>query len=179
MNFHLFFITALCAFLFVGCDQRRTGDPVISAEDTDEATRSTSAASVAETAFVGTWELESIEVKGDNGEWSAAPMVEEHQQPVGILMYDKEGNMAVQITTDPRHTESPPNDPDLIHGYVAYYGKYEVDTQAQTITHHRRNHINPEIGKLPAERSFEFSGDILTLSPMPDATERLRWKRVR
>ena len=132
-----------------------------------------------EADFVGTWELQSIEVKGGNGEWTAARMPEDDQRPVGVLMYDDKGNMAVQITTEPRHVETPEDNPEVIHGYVAYYGKYNVDAKAGTITHRRQNHINPSIGKLDVVRYFQFSGDILTLSPAPQKTMRLKWKRIR
>ena len=132
-----------------------------------------------EADFVGTWKLLSIEVKGESGEWTAASMPRADQKPVGILMYDDKGNMAVQITTDPRHVESPAEDPEVIHGYVANYGKYKLDLTARTVTHRRQNHINPTIGKLTVVRYFRFSGDTLTLTLAPERTMRLSWKRAK
>ena len=47
--------------------------------------------------FVGTWELVSIEERSETGDWEPweSPWP---GKPVGILMYDNLGNIAVQIT---------------------------------------------------------------------------------
>ena len=128
--------------------------------------------------FVGTWELASIEARGESGNWSPAalPM---SGTPVGVIMYDAQGNMAVQITGNPRGQETPPENPDIVNGYVAYYARYEVDAQAGTVTHHRRNHINPDLGDLSVVRYFRFQDEILTLTVAPERTLRLNWVRVR
>ena len=128
--------------------------------------------------FEGTWELVSIEAKTDAGDWvpAALPM---NGQPVGVIMYDDKGNMAVQITSEPRGVESPADNPEIVNGYVAYYAKYEVDAQAGTVTHHRRNHINPDLGQLSVVRYFKFSGATLTLTVAPAQQLRLNWARVR
>ena len=128
--------------------------------------------------FVGTWELASIEARTESGEWEAAalPMT---GLPVGIIMYDDSGNMAVQITSSPRGTESPPEVPEIVNGYIAYYARYAVDAEAGTVTHHRRNHVNPELGTLSVVRYFSFSDDVLTLTLAPDRELRLNWVRVR
>lgn len=128
--------------------------------------------------FVGTWELASIEAKSESGVWSPwnSPMSGE---PVGIIMYDDLGNMAVQITSSPRDTVTPPEQPEILHGYVAYYATYEVDPDAKTVTHHRRNHLNPDIGGLSVVRYFDFQGDTLTLTLAPERTLRLKWIRAR
>lgn len=128
--------------------------------------------------FVGTWELASIEAKTETGDWVPAPLPLDGR-PVGIIMYDDKGNMAVQITTVPRSTETPADNPEIVNGYVAYYARYEVDSQASTVTHHRRNHINPDLGSLSVVRHFRFSGDTLTLTVEPERQLRLNWVRVR
>ena len=81
--------------------------------------------------FVGTWELASIESPNAAGVWeeAALPMT---GSPVGIIMYDALGNMAVQITGSPRGVESPAGQPEIVNGYVAYYARYEVDSAAGT-----------------------------------------------
>jgi hypothetical protein len=128
--------------------------------------------------FVGTWELVSIEGKSDSGDWVPVAFPA-NGKPVGIIMYDDKGNMAVQITSEPRAVESPVDTPEIVNGYVAYYAKYEVDTRAGTVTHHRRHHINPDLGQLSVVRHFKFSGDTLTLTVAPERTLRLNWARVR
>jgi hypothetical protein len=128
--------------------------------------------------FVGTWELVSIEVRAENGEWTQTPLAI-GGTPVGVLMYDDKGNMAGQITTSPRTEESPPDNPEIKNGYIAYYARYEVDPDAGTVTHHRRNHINPAIGNLSVVRYFRFEDDMLTLTIAPERQARLNWVRVR
>jgi len=61
--------------------------------------------------FVGTWELVSIEVKRKNGDWALG-----RNHPVGLLMFDDVGNMAVQITTDPREVDNPGADSEFVRG---------------------------------------------------------------
>ncbi len=130
-----------------------------------------------DTRFVGTWELVSIESKTETGDWVLAD-VPLKGMPVGIIMYDDSGNMAVQITSSPRGTETPAEQPEIINGYIAYYAKYEVDPAAGTVTHHRRNHVNPELGNLSVVRYFHFNGDVLTLTFAPGRSLRLNWVRV-
>jgi len=134
------------------------------------------AAAQSASRFVGTWELVSIETLSESGEWSRLRYG--GADPVGILMYDDLGNMAVQITTSPRNTEMS-RPPEWIHGYVAYYARYEVDVDAGVVTHYRRNHINPAIGGLTVVRYFEFHDGILTLTVAPGRTIRLNWARAR
>ncbi len=92
-------------------------------------------------------------------------------------MYDTRGNMSVQISTVPRNTVI--SGDEWVNGYVAYYATYEVDATAGTVTHHRRNHVNPDIGDLSVVRYFEFNGDRLTLTVAPERAVRLHWARVR
>jgi hypothetical protein len=128
--------------------------------------------------FVGTWKLASIEARSEAGEWEASsfPFT---GTPVGILIYDSVGNMAVQITGNPRGQENSPEVPGMVNGYIAYYGSYEVDPQAGTVTHHRRGHINPDLGSLSVVRLFSFSEDVLTLTVAPERRMRLNWVRMR
>jgi hypothetical protein len=94
-------------------------------------------------------------------------------------MYDGLGNMSVQITGTPRSTGTPPEFPEIVNGYVAYYGRYEVDPEQGIVTHHRLNHLNPDLGSLSVVRYFEFSGDQLTLTVAPGREMRLTWRRLR
>ena len=128
--------------------------------------------------FVGTWELMSIEERSETGDWgpSETPLPGKW---VGVLMYDNLGNMAVQITSSPRGTETSAKEPEFVNGYAAYYGKYEVDTTAGTVIHHRQNHLNPQFGGLSVVRHFSFDGDVLALTLAPQRTLRLHWARAR
>jgi hypothetical protein len=137
-----------------------------------------SMAQVSAPSFIGGWELISIESKSESGEWSPY-YFSGGAKPVGIIMYDAAGNMSAQITSNPRTADSPAEQPDILNGYVAYYAKYEVDSIAGTVTHHRRNHSNPVLSKLSVVRYFQFHNDILTLTVAPEQTLRLNWARIK
>jgi len=126
--------------------------------------------------FVGTWFLQSIEAKSASGKW--VPFEQLGSDPVGILTYDKAGNMAVQIVRQDRSIPDPENAvPAIVNGYDAYFGTYEIDDEAKTITHHRVAHINADLDDLSVIRYFQLEGDILTLLVAPDRKFRIKWKR--
>lgn len=134
-------------------------------------------AQVNEPAFVGTWKLLSIEGKSDTGEWITAPRFGQ-AKPTGILMYDDKGNFAVQITTKPRFTGWSAERPEMINGYIAYYGTYETNSRDGTVTHHRLSHSNADVANLSAVRYFNFSDDTLTLTLAPGKNLRLTWLKA-
>jgi hypothetical protein len=126
--------------------------------------------------FVGTWILQVIEQKNEAGNWTESDLLGPH--PLGILIYDEHGNMAAQLVRRDRSIPDPEGSPaELVHGYVAYFGTYEVDSTAGTVTHHRSAHVNPELGHLTVARYFRFEGDTLVLTVAPEREYRLIWKR--
>lgn len=137
---------------------------------------SASLAAAPRDALVGTWRLVAIEVPNPEGTWIPAPLGGE---PTGVLMYDAQGNMAVQITTDPRPSEAVSAQFEFVEGYVAYFGTYDVDEAARTVTHHRAQHNNAARASSDAVRRYELSGDSLTLAMPRGRGFRLRWVRDR
>ena len=127
--------------------------------------------------FVGSWELESIEARTEAGEWVPTSF-SLGGQPVGLIMYDGRGNMAVQITSIPRSDATPGQSTEVVNGYAAYFGTYEVNAAAATVTHHRRHHINPDLEGVSVVRHFHFSGNRLTLTVAPEKELRLSWVRI-
>ena len=69
--------------------------------------------------FVGTWELVSIEVLTESGDWVPSSLTMDGT-PVGLIMYDDKGNIAVQITTSPRSEENPPDIPEIVNGWGTF-----------------------------------------------------------
>jgi hypothetical protein len=124
--------------------------------------------------FIGTWKLVAIEMRNNDGAWAPAPL---GGKPSGILTYDELGNMAVQITTDPRPPENVSAIFEFVDGYVAYFGTYEVNEAAHTVTHHRVEHNNAARRSSDAVRLYELSGDNLTLTMPRGRGFRLRWLR--
>jgi hypothetical protein len=90
---------------------------------------------------------------------------------IGIIIYDRAGNVSAQLmkrhrtdtTATPQATQGT-NNSAATGGYDAYFGKYEVDVKAHTVTHHLVGAIVlADIGK-SLTRGYEFVGGELRLS---------------
>ena len=130
--------------------------------------------------FIGTWKLVSIESEesrlfGD--------------RPVGILIYDADGNVAVQIMRNPRPTLAggpafpPAKEVQVAYkGYYAYYGTWEVNEQQGTIVHHLEGSLRPgDVGK-DFVRAYKFTGNRLALTPVENlaaSNSCLTWERAK
>jgi hypothetical protein len=117
--------------------------------------------------LVGTWKIVSYEDRASAGD----PVYRYGRTPAGLLIYDSSGHMAVQIMkTPPPDVAS--NDWDrftvpekvaLFDGYVAYFGRYEVDLARKVVTHLPEADLSRlYIGKRE-ERHYELTGDRLVL----------------
>ncbi len=130
--------------------------------------------------FIGTWRLVGFEEEQANG----VVHYPYGREPLGLLIYDANGNMAVQIMSRERET-FPVNDfsqvdaeklKAAIAGFTAFFGTYEVDEKAGVITHHVAGHVLPaSVGKI-LPRGYELTGDRLILKP--SANRRVIWERV-
>ncbi|MGA8037826.1 MAG: lipocalin-like domain-containing protein [Candidatus Acidiferrales bacterium] len=130
--------------------------------------------------FVGTWRLVSIN-SSESRLFGEAP--------VGMLMYDADGHVAVQIMRNPRpefaaNTMGFPSPKDVqiaYKGYYAYYGRYSVDTEKKIITHHLQGSLRPgDVGK-DFVRAYMLSGKSLSLRPVNDSQAKdacLNWERA-
>lgn len=126
--------------------------------------------------FIGTWKLVSI--TGGANPANRGP------KPTGVIMYDADGYMNVQIAPDrprPTLTGAPTAEQALeaIRGYTAYFGTYTVDEQARTVTHHREGMLDS--GAVDYVRRYEMSpdGNRVTLIPVGGTgpETRLTWER--
>jgi hypothetical protein len=152
------------------------------------------AANVSE-RIVGTWELERIERQLATGDWVRAE-TRLGNNPLGSLVYDSAGNMAVQIMRQQRPLLSsdglataPSVAPEALaparveerviafEGYAAYFGKYSVNEAEGVVTHRRIAHLVPNQVGSDVRRRFEFLGDLLVLA-VPGQPHRLVWKRA-
>jgi hypothetical protein len=138
----------------------------------------------------GTWVLVDRIDRAANGDVIPEPTL--GQDPVGIIIYDRAGNMAVQIMKRNRASAAvasasqvpgSPNNTGSGNGYDAYFGKYSIDAGTHAVTHALEGAIAPEdVGK-SVTRSFQVVGDELRLSFDTQnggvAVRRtLRWRRV-
>ena len=137
--------------------------------------------------FRGVWRLVSYQAIMPDGS-VRHPLGED---PVGRLTYDAEGRMAVQFMRRERPSfasgemrgGTPEEMKTAFHGYVAYYGTYSADEAAGTVTHHIKASLFPNWVGQSQQRTFELTGDRLTLTtpPTPAAgglvTLVLEWER--
>jgi hypothetical protein len=130
--------------------------------------------------FIGTWRLVSIE---------SAESRLFGDRPVGMLMYDADGNVAVQIMRNPRPDLAggpafpPAKEVQVAYkGYYAYYGTWEVDERKGIITHHLEGSLRPgDVGK-DFVRAYKFTGNQLALTPVEDlaaSNSCLTWERAK
>ena len=141
-------------------------------------------------ALLGTWQIVSVETVRPSGEslieWMGA-------RPSGWIIYNTSGHMSVQLMRDPRPQFTVPgyrNAPErekaaALDGYYAYFGTYEMNIEAGTITHHVIGSLRPnEVGS-KLTRQVRLEGGRLTLTTPPFNQEgeqrfnRLVWERVK
>jgi len=136
--------------------------------------------------ILGAWQLESRTVRTPGGEM-LDPVL--GRQPLGRLFYDASGRMGLQMMRQERAqaitTPSNPRDANnqrVVLGYDSYFGTFQLNEPAGTITHHVEGSLFPEdLGK-DFVRSFTIDGDIFTLSftsRSPDGSEVTRTLRFR
>jgi hypothetical protein len=136
----------------------------------------------------GTWRLVSFEMQKSDGQ-VVYPL---GKSAVGVLNYDVEGNMSVQLMRLDRQAfaandqlkGTPEEVKSAFEGYVAYFGKYEVNEEKGTVTHRLKGSIFPNWVGSDQVRFFELSGDRLTLRAPPiqlggtALTSLLIWDRM-
>ena len=150
----------------------------------------TSAKSGIANQFVGTWKMVSVEERRPNGE-----VVEPRYgaRPIGYIMYDATGHVAVQIMKPGRPRFASNNAEQAtqaeaksaFEGYGAYFGTYEVNETEGYVVHHVEGSVFPNYVGTDQKRFFELSGDQLVLKPPPrqvgseQHTTRVTWQRVK
>jgi hypothetical protein len=119
----------------------------------------------------GTWRLVSFEMQRSDGQ-VVYPL---GKSAVGVLNYDVEGNMSVQLMRLDRQAfgandqlkGTPEEVKSAFEGYVAYFGKYEVNEEKGTVTHRVKGSMFPNWVGSDQVRFFELSGARLTLRAPP------------
>jgi|GEM_PF-441636 len=140
--------------------------------------------------LVGTWKLISAEYRRANGE-----VIDMYgANPTGRIIYDVDGNMAVQImrrdrplfATGDRLSGAPHETQVAFRGYLGYFGTYTIDEANRTVAHHIEGAWHPNWVGIDLVRVYEFSDDrlFLTLQTPPltlsgrEAIGQLVWKRA-
>ena len=136
--------------------------------------------------IVGTWELVTRTVTGKDGVTVIDPVLGD--RPTGRLVYDASGTVMLQMMRSGRKDaiSAPANpqdkdNPRVILGYDAYFGRYTVDEKSGAVTHHVDGSLYPEDLGSNWVRPFAVKGDTLTLrftSPKDGVTRTLVFRRL-
>ncbi|HEX6387442.1 MAG TPA: lipocalin-like domain-containing protein [Anaerolineae bacterium] len=138
--------------------------------------------------FVGTWQLIDAQARLANGK----VLHPYGQNPAGMLIYDANGHMSVQLMDADRQTFAVADKSRgtveemkaAIEKYEAYFGTYDIDEEGKVVRHHASGSLLPNWTGTDQVRFYEFSGNRLTLStaeiPYSGTTlvGRLTWERV-
>ncbi|SFI90018.1 lipocalin-like domain-containing protein [Nitrosomonas sp. Nm34] len=122
--------------------------------------------------IVGTWRLvHSIHVNSDGKK--EYPYGED---AVGYIYYSNSGHMAVQISRKSRGESE-----DLARlkkDYLAYFGRYELDTEKRVVRHFVEGQLFPGGHSDVLERAYRFHGDLLSLTPTDGTHREILWQRI-
>ena len=84
------------------------------------------------------------------------------EDAIGYICYSDTGIMAVQIS---RKSRGEVKDlAHLKHDYLAYFGRYEIDTDKQVVRHFVEGQLFPGGHPGVLERKYRFDGDLMLLS---------------
>jgi hypothetical protein len=68
---------------------------------------------------------------------------------------------------------------DLKHDYLAYFGRYEIDTDKQVVRHFIEGQLFPGGHPGVLERKYRFDGDLMSLEPVDGTNRAILWQRIR
>ena len=121
--------------------------------------------------LIGAWRLAWLEEPAAEGK---AARVER----TGTLLYTRDGHMSVQIMAPT--AESPAESGPVQYeqgGYEAYFGTFEVNEQAHTVTHHVEGALVRSLIGNDLTRVYRFSANQLVLtSSRPDEHWTIAWE---
>jgi hypothetical protein len=136
-------------------------------------------------AFIGSWELQEWSAELNNGK-IVFPFGEDAK---GSITYDDFGNMAVQIMKNNR-VQFLSEDPlqaqadeviEAYNGFIAYCGKYKVDTSSNQVIHQIEISSFPNWVGQNQVRFYTFIEDKMILSTdiIGSSRHKLIWKKMK
>lgn len=140
--------------------------------------------------FIGVWNLVSYEATNKSSREVSYPL---GPKPFGRLTYDAAGRMSAQLMNPRRRAigGSPERSTvaatqgasceemrEMLTGFSAYCGKFEVDESSRTVTHHVEACLIPSWVGSEQHRQFEFAGNqLILISAKQESVGRLVWQR--
>jgi len=96
----------------------------------------------------------------------------------GTIVYTRDGHMSVQIMLPNAGAPAQGNPVKYDQGgYEAYYGTYEVNEQARTVTHHVEGSLVRTLVGKDLTRVYRFSdGQLILKSSRPDEHWTIAWE---
>jgi len=123
--------------------------------------------------IVGAWRLvHQIKINSDGK--TEYPYGED---AIGYIYYSDTGIMSVHISRKSRAEAKDIS--DLKHDYMAYFGRYEIDTEKQVVRHLLEGQLFPGDHSDVLERKYHFDGDLMSLKTVDDTNREILWQRVR
>lgn len=145
------------------------------------------AAGSAKSKFYGTWKLITYDRIYRDGQVTY-PYGE---KATGRIYYEKSGRMGAQLMRPERKTAQAMGSSsalrdlpfadmkEVLNGFVAYYGTFDVDEKSKTVIHHVESCLIPSWVGTDLRRAYEFEGNRMTLSVIyNDGVGRLVWERL-
>jgi hypothetical protein len=143
----------------------------------------------AQSTLVGTWRLVAMESRGPSGDVQY-PM---GRDVSGQLIYDSAGNVSLHLmrpgrpnfASGDRARGTDAETRAAFVGYLAYFGRYTVDTARRTVTHEITGSTFPNWVGTQQQRIYAIEGDRLTITTPSmraagtELTSVLVWERVR
>jgi hypothetical protein len=123
--------------------------------------------------IVGTWRLvHQIKINSDGK--TEYPYGED---AIGYIHYSDTGIMSVHISRKSRAEAKDVS--DLKHDYLAYFGRYEIDTDKQVVRHFVEGQLFPGDHADVLVREYHFDGDLMSLKTVDGTGREILWQRVR
>jgi hypothetical protein len=141
--------------------------------------------------FIGMWKMISGESKDQATGEVSYPW---GKKPFGRLLYDDAGRVFVQLMNPGRRSvggvsnrgaasaiasASAEDMRDMLTGFNAYFGTFDVDRASGTVIHHLQSALIPSWVGTDQRRRYEFSaaGELIILNTASGADYRLVWRR--
>ncbi len=118
--------------------------------------------------LVGAWKLSSFVVTHPDGRqtWPFG------ERPIGLAVFTADGWASAHLMRPDRRdfadADAPPSPEeaqDAFRGFVAYFGRYEVDSERRVLTTHVEGSAHPNWIGGNQVRDYEFRGEQLVLRP--------------
>ena len=129
--------------------------------------------------LIGVWQLvKQFNVAKDGSEIPVA------LRQRGRISWDRAGRVWVLLYNEGRSAPANPATPtleeyrEIYSGLITYFGNYQVDEAAQTVTHHLQGSSSPALIGTDLVRRYEFSGNRVALIFSGEAQRHVVFERL-